>query len=562
MISPNPSTLPTPFNLRADLLARIADSGGKITFDFQKYLTNLGRVLESMYMVNVANLGANGNDTFDDTAAFQLAVNNVVAAGGGSIYIPGGGTYSVSSVQTPVGNTPIRFFGDGATSLVKRRGTLAPGVGIFNVLGSNVSFEGFTIDGDTTVPVGLEYGSGFSTALNVNDPMAPSLTTNTSIWIHGPSSDFYFNRMKFQHSAGYAILFDALPGDISDINIVNCTFENNRPTLFGTNPADLTYGSWNGGVFFKGDGNAGVGGVISNVNVEGCSWSRNTGNCLWMHCYALDRLHTGFRFVDNNFLDCGLDGILMGALTVGVVEGNTFRRVGYVTMNDTDRSIPKWLTNVNATALDSSGIVKGVNYQGNSFLSINGGCIDADGHCMSSVSDNTCRIPYPDEPEYEEDQIAITGPTNSGSGSYSINFNNTNNSPYGAQFVTMTGNQLINMAGGAVRLFGARNCLFEANSIVSPPAPFIAPISMGPVGVGPYQRCYGNKICHNHINFDPTTPGDPAIQESDIIVAFTGGETNAVFGNCPLFPDGTSAIEFKKSATSGSVVYLETVWFT
>ncbi len=560
MISPNPSTLPTPFNLRADLLARIADSGGKITFDFQKYLTNLGKVLESMYTVNVANFGASGNDTFDDTAAFQLAVNNVVKAGGGSIYIPGGGTYSVSSVQTPVGNTPIRFFGDGATSLVKRRGTLAPGVGIFNVLGSNVSFDGFTIDGDVTVPVGLEYSSGFSTALNANDPMAPSLTTNTSIWIHGPSSDFYFNRMKFQHSAGYAILFDALPGDMSDINIVNCAFENNRPTLFGTNPADLTYGSWNGGVFFKGDGNAGVGGVISNVNVEGCYWARNTGNCLWSHLYSLDRLHSGFRHSNNSFVDCGLDGILIGGVTGGVVSGNVFRRVGYVTFTDTDTPVPKWLVNVQATALDSSGIVKGVPYIDNSFLDINGGCADLDGHSDSVITGNVFRVAYPGEPEFTEDSVATSGVSGAGATSYGINVGNTANTLIGGTNVSIVGNTFINLSAGSVRLYATRNCLVQANNIIVPDVPIATPVSIGPGGPGANQNATGNIVKHNRFQYNPGAPA-PCVREDPTVAPFSVTDINYVYGNFPAIPATSPATEFAPDAGSGSPTYSEQVWF-
>ncbi len=560
MITPNPSTLPTPFNLRADLLARIADTNGKITFDFQKFLTNLGKVLESMYTVNVANFGASGNDTFDDTAAFQLAVNNVVASGGGSIYIPGGGTYSVSSVQTPLGNTPIRFFGDGATSLVKRRGTLAPGVGIFNVLGSNVSFEGFTIDGDTTVPVGLQYSSGFSTALNANDPMAPSLTTNTSIWIHGPSSNFYFNRMTFQHSAGYAILLDAFTGDINDVEVQSCIFKNNRPTLFGTSPGDLTYGSWNGGLYVNGDGRDATSGVLNGLNVTGCRWSRNTGNCTWQHLYGLVRLHSNIRHTNNSFEDCGLDGILIGGVTGGIVANNTFRRVGYITLTDTDTPVPKWLPNAQATALDSSGIVKGVPYCDNSFLDINGGCLDLDGHSDSVISGNIARVAYPGEPEYTEDSVAISGASGAGATSYGVNIGNTANTAIGGTNVSIIGNTFINLSAGAVRLYATRNCLVEANNIVAPVAPIAPPVAIGPGGVGVNQNATGNIVKHNRFQYNPGSPA-PCVFEDDTVAPFSITDINYVFGNFPVIPATSPATEFQKDAASGSPVYAETVWF-
>ena len=46
---------------------------------------------------------------------------------------------------------------------------------------------------------------------------------------------------------------------------------------------------------------------------------------------------------------------MIGAQTGGAVHNNRFRRVGYVCSDDTSASVPKWLANRYATALEKTG---------------------------------------------------------------------------------------------------------------------------------------------------------------------------------------------------------------
>lgn len=534
--------------------ARDAATFSKSWYDFFNGVRNS---LLAQNALDVTKFGARLNGD-DDTFALQAAINAAVAQGGGIITVPNG-TLSINSAFTPVGIAPIAIVGQGASTIIKRRGNLNAGQGLIDVSGSNFSIADLVIDGATITPRGLQYGVDFN-GVGGSDPMADSLTRNTSVWVHGNTSMHNFNRVQFQHAGGYSILLDAMQGDIEDIDILNCWLVNNRPTLFGTTPGQLIYGSWNGGIFAKGDGRTLLSGVVKNLAVRGCRFKRNSGNSCWQHLFGLVRLHSNFSATDNFLEDCGLDGIEVGGMSGGVVAQNIFHRVGYVTTSDTDQPIPRWLPNAQATALDSSGLVKGVNYLSNSFISCNGGAIDTDSHGQSVIAGNLVKIPYPDEDEYVQDSIAISGISNSGSTSYGLQFNNSGQIPEGASDVDINANTFINLRNGAARLYATRRIFFTKNLIIAPSDSIFPPVGMGPVGSGPNQRCKDNTISGNKIDYSPGVAA-PAIFEDDTFSAFDPSESNAVFANNPITPSGTLATEFQKSPTSGSVVFAPTVWF-
>jgi len=549
---------PTAFDLRVPIGDAWVDlQSGKLTVQSEKYMTNLNQLLATLGGIQVVPSG------LDITSALQGGINQAISQGGGVVVLPAG-SYTISSVSIPANAPPISIIGQGWSTKLTRGATLAAGVGVFDIRGSYVTLSDFILDGGVTVPVGLRYNADFSTPINPNDPMAPSLTGNTSVWVHGPTSKVSIYRVLFQHAGGYSVLLDATTGDVSDIEIVECWLFNNRPTLFGVNPGQLIYGSWNGGILAKSDGRSAMGaqsGVVSGLLVQACNFQRNNGNCLWSHGYGFNRFNSEFRYVGNRFLDCGLDGILVDLVSGGIVSGNVMRRIGYTTMDDSSQSVPRWLVGLNATGIDS-GVVKGVPYVGNSLTSVNGGMIDMDGHGDGSLEGNTLRIPYPNEPEYLEDQIAITGPNNNGNNSYGLNFGNTYSVQDGCTRVPVCGNAFINLPAGSIRGYSCRFISIESNLFDIPAVTTFAPIQIGPQGGGQFQRCHDVRISHNHVQWSPAAPA-PFVLEDDSLSGgnpFTAGEKNYVFGNNPIIGNG-NPVEFQKAAGSGSTVYGANVWF-
>lgn len=537
---------------------RMVDDAYLPTKSFQDWALAIQRGIPTFNPLFLPDFGASGNGQRNDTAALQAAVNQAVAVGGATIIVPPG-TYLLDTVTFPVGAAPITILGAGDSTIFKRGSNLAPGKGMLDILGSNVTLDSILIDGDTTVPVGLFYNADFS-GIGANDPMAGSLTGNSSVWLHGPMSSFTAQRVNWRHTGGYAALVDAGSGGISNVRFLGCRLENNRPHLFGFGGAAI-FGSWTGGIYINGDGRStNPGCVLKKLVVAQCQFLRGAGNQIWSHLYGLDELHEDFQIYSNYLLDVGLDAIEIGGVIGGGVIGNSGRRIGYIAVDDTGDSIPRWLANLNATAIDSSGLVKGVLYCNNSFVSVNGGCLDMDGHGDSVVGGNMFRIPYPDEPEYDQDKIGSSGAANAGSTSYGVNVNNSSQNAHGAANLNIVGNTFINLRAGSIRLFAARHCLVTANIIAAPADSIYPPIGMGPVGPGPNQRCLGNKVAGNHIDYSPVAAA-PAIFEDDTVAPFVAGESNTVCNNVPITPPGTLATEFQPSLSGSSVHYAETIWF-
>lgn len=460
---------------------------------------------------------------------------------------------------------PIQFDGEGDLSLVVRGGTLGAGEGLFDVKGKDIVFTNFCVDGAVTTPTGLQYGSpgDFN-----NDPMNSALTTNTSFWIHGPSENVTFWGVTVQHTGGYSILvdatngsnaYDANPYDIRNTKVLYCKFLNNRPHLFG-NGGPAEYGSWTGGVFLNTYGVQDASNYLStvyNTLIEGCYFIGNTGNCVWSHLYGFDILFSDVRTIGNTFIDNGLDGILYGGVAGGTATANRFRRIGYIA-TDTSQDVsvdnpttPKWLLNLNATALDTSGICKNVSYSNNTFISTNGGDMDLDGFCDGQVVGNVCFTPRSYDPEYVEDSIALTGPPGyPGKYSYGIQPSNTYGQQWGAVNVSITGNSFINKDGGAIRLAACRGCYVSSNNINHPSGASYPPIILFNIGTGSTQRTYDTVVATNSIQYDPGSQV-ASIQEWGAALgypAFQAGDKNWIHGNQII----GNSYEFYKDADTDS----------
>jgi hypothetical protein len=469
----------------------------------------------------------------DNTTNFQRALDAVSSqTGGGGLWLPPEtNLFGVASALTVPSN--VQLLGHGYQSAILRLGNIAAGSGLLNFSGSNCRVRDIRIDGNVTTPVGLLYSSFGS------DPYSALLTDNSSIWVHSGASQITFESGFIEHTGGYGMFIDAENADISDIEAFAWWFRNNRPHLFGTSAGDLNYGSWTGGLFWRGGGSFRVHGL----SVRGCHWRRATGNCLWGHLTNFSSYHTNVNLVGNDFQDIGLDGILMGGVYGGSVTANILHRVGYTTLTDTDTPNPRYLAGLSPTAIDG-GFSIGVDYTANLVTSVNGDAYDLDGHQQATVSANVGVIPLAGSPQYTEDSIVLYGPNQNGVnvGDGIVGGNSQLNG--GSQYITVADNVLINFGNCGIVAGSAKYWQIIGNKIFHPNTALAPPIQLYSIGgIGSEGLCTLNVVEHNLITY---AGAQPFVKE--VGTGWAGTAINRCFDNTCI---GSSA-EFSPDASSGS----------
>jgi len=441
----------------------------------------------------------------------------------------------------------ITIEGEGPSSVIKRGLDLAPGQGLFNVFGYDITFRNLVIDGNVTTSSTIDHSE-------MIEPMADALTANTSVWIFPGAANIRFENVWIRNSGGYAILLDARDEDITNFAFFGGGLENCRPHLIEY-PAG-NGGGWNGGFFAKNNGS--TGGAVNGMLIQGSTFKRMGGNAIWQHSNAFDINHKNLIVTGCHFEDLCRDGVMPGNCQGGTVSYNTFHRVGYLTETNSDTAVPCWPAGgaPNAVALDSTGFVRNFAYNGNTFVDVNGTCIDGDGLHDSVVHGNSMSV---------SDSVSGYGP--GGIGNYSTGIQPSNTYyKHGGRNLTITGNTIRNMGKTAISGSNLKNCTLNDNNIVHPSGAAFAPVILfckpGYDGIvyttgdtDPAYRSHGNTITGNRIEYsgshhaiEEVTFGlgaDDAFKSADVNRAFN----NVVTGTCPG--------EFKKNSASGSFVGLE-----
>lgn len=485
---------------------------------------------------SVMDWGAVCDGIQDDSAAWTLAVNAVSSNSYGYLFVPG--TSALQTVSVP---SNVHIYGHPGKSGIVSTGTHSSSHGLLDFTGTNWSLSGLSIDGGVTTPVGLTYAS-FS-----SNPYVAALYDKTSIWIKPGAKRGKISNCQISHTGGYAILVDADSADVKNIKIIDNEFQDNRPHLFGTNTADLNYGSWTGGIWIRGDCRSSASKVFAcrNITVTGNHFSRCTGEGVWMHSFGFDTHHTNVKINNNTFEDMGLDCIQIGNLYGGQVEGNDIHRAGYITVTDTSASVPAYLPGAFCAAIDSTGFAESITISGNTLTSVNGEFIDLDGLRKGQVDNNTCVIPDIGSVQYTEDSIAAYG-TASANITKGIQTGNTSING-GAQDVAITNNRLVNCSALAISLAYGKRCLVKGNSIIHPATAVQPPIEIfGLATNGTEWQAFDNKVTENLINY-------PAAN----FCIFEGGD-NASFAGCTNtiwnnHITGANSGEFLRTSSSASV---------
>jgi hypothetical protein len=203
--------------------------------------TSTSRQIEDRFadVINVKDFGATGNGTTDDTAAIQAAITN---SNGKSVYIPKG-TYSVNQL-TCTGN--INIYGDGDSSILKKRTNELNDAGILNIYNGTVA--GNVVYAENVYINNIKFVGLYT------EPNVATLKDQTLVFITW-AKNINIVQCSFSNTEGKAVF---VRGGCNNININSCNFYKTA----------LSFLSWPTYGYFPT-------GVSQNIKIQNCSFIKN-----------------------------------------------------------------------------------------------------------------------------------------------------------------------------------------------------------------------------------------------------------------------------------------------
>ena len=171
----------------------------------------------------------------------------------------------------------ILLYGDGSGTVfqVPVGGSFPDGV--VRVISSGCALEELVIDGAISSTTQVNYADLFGSTPGDNsmhgDPMFPTLTDGSAVWITNGASSVGMWGVEVRKCSGYAVVIDCRTQSCSNVTIERCNFHDNIAITFG----DGTYtntGSWTSGILYR------AGGATGSVSVSGTTATWVSGNYL------------------------------------------------------------------------------------------------------------------------------------------------------------------------------------------------------------------------------------------------------------------------------------------
>lgn len=197
--------------------------------------------------VSVKDFGATGDGVTDDTTAIATAITAVNAAGGGTLYFPGG-TYVASAV---VLQSFVRLVGDGfkKTILQHKSGTATDFITLTNNNTDFFGIEDIYVKGNYVRDSASDTGTDATTPDGINITRSADSTTYLSTGYGGPR--IYFRNVLVQYFGGDGISFNDTSGGsnayIGDQRLENVYVGFNQGYgIYANKPSALVDSVWYG----------------------------------------------------------------------------------------------------------------------------------------------------------------------------------------------------------------------------------------------------------------------------------------------------------------------------
>lgn len=379
--------------------------------------------------------GAVGDGVADDRAAIQTQLDAAYNAGGGTVVIPPGLTYGVSSYLSVRSRTTIWAYGATIKSIGVNDGPL------YNFLPTEV-FPGFEGHGDITVLGGVWDGNAADGTTGT-----VTATTDTLGFFHGRNITVRDATIRNTSSA-HGIEFNSVDGGLID----NCRFEGFRDN----SPAHNRASSEAIQLDIAKAGSSPIGAFDNttsrSITVRGCYFGPSErlgafGRAVGSHSVAAGAYYDDLHIVDNAITGCAAEGIHGYGWRHAVISGNTVRSSALTAIKVTipDPAAVGYALTPHSVSI-TGNTIDGCNESGIRVIgwpTAKIGTVNVSGNTVRSTGDgNGIHTEHCTNP-------AISGNTVDGTGTTGILAQYCNGATVTGNAIRAAGSQGINLAGGS-----------------------------------------------------------------------------------------------------------------
>jgi hypothetical protein len=419
--------------------------------------------------------GAVGNGSTDDRAVIQAQLDAAHTAGGGTVFLPAGRTYGVSTFLVIYDNTTLWAYG----ATLKAIGTSA---GLLRNFTGSETFSGYTGHSHIQVLGGTWDG-------NAADAGVGTVTAETDIVNFVHCADVLVKDATFRNcSTAHALEFNSTDG----ARAINCRFEGFKDNSVGS----VRQFSEAVQIDMAKSGSSSIGSFDNtpskNVLVQGCYFGSSTRLGAFGRAVGSHTVTAGVTYDNIQVIGCRIDGTLQDGIYAygwrrSVIADNIITGTGWSGIKGTipdpaTTAISPHSLAITGNTIESAATDSGIRYVGYSTYKFPG--LSVVGNVIKSITGNAIHAEYCAAPAIEgnhvdttsstglyahySDSAKITGNTIKSAGSNAINVAGTVGALIAGNLVDTTGSNFgIFVGQGADATTNGTDALIVGNTVVA-----------------------------------------------------------------------------------------------